>query len=378
MRWGLLAFAVLAAATAGVSFAVSGGTRHTAATWNGSTLQATWVDRNGDGVLERGPGEPLVPRTELAPVSRAGGILATFAQITDAHVVEEESPARLEMLDRLGPPFTSAFRPQESLAGQVLAATVRALNSEHPRAVVETGDLIDNAQANELDEATALLNGGTINPASGARRYEGVQSANDADPFYYRPDVDPPRHPGLVAAAQRDVRSPGLRAPWYPVVGNHDVLVQGNVAPNARTRAIAVGSRKLVGLSEAALAAANTRTLSASIVGRLLSHGLPGRAVRVTPHLDFAEVVARLRQSLALAFLCLRREVMPEFENACCTPLRRHLLPGLVERVGSAPPALQMPRVHQQQREVALEHVPHRLPQHAGRLHGHVRHAQLL
>jgi len=292
MKVGLVALGA-AVAVAGVAIALSGRSSHDTRTWDGSTLRATFVDRDGDGVLARGPGEPFVHRTELAPRTRAGATLATFAQITDAHLTDEESPARLEMLDRLGSPFTSAFRPQEALTAHVLAAAVRSLNTLRPDAVVVTGDLIDNAQANELAEATAVLNGGIVHPTSGARRYEGVQSANNPDPFYYRPDVDPPRHPGLLAEAGRDFRSPGSRAPWYPVVGNHDVLVQGNFAPGPETRRIAVGPLKLVRLSPPALAAVRDGRLSGSIVLRLLYNGLPGRAEAVTPDSGRQEVSPR-------------------------------------------------------------------------------------
>jgi len=233
---------LVAAAAAVYGFLGAGGGRP----WDGSTLAATWIDPHGTGTLVRGPGEPLLDRTDLAPKSRAVGALATFVTVGDPEITDAQSPARLEMLDRYGAPFTSAFRPQETLTGPVFAASLASVNTVHPTAVVFTGDMINNDQENELDEFLAIMHGGRVNPDSGAPGYQGVQASSNPDPYYYRPGVDPPQHPGLLSAATRPFESPGVRVPWYPVVGDHDLLVQGNLPATPVTNAIATGSRSLV------------------------------------------------------------------------------------------------------------------------------------
>ena len=128
----------------------------------------------------------------------------------------------------------STFRPQEALdhAGARRRRCARS-NREHPQAVFVTGDIVDNAQANELDTALAVLDGGArATPTPARPATTGVQEADNPDPFYYRPDNDAPRHPGRARRrAARRSRAAGLDAPWYPVLGNHDVLAQGEVPP---------------------------------------------------------------------------------------------------------------------------------------------------
>ena len=185
----------------------------------------------------------LIDRTDLAPGVVGGRSVALLAHLTDAHVIDEESPARVPFLRRLGPPFNSTFRPQEALSKRVLAGALRSVAALRPDAVIQGGDLIDNAQRNELEWALALLSGGRIDPRSGNRAYEGVQAQADPDPFYYRPDLDAPRHPGLLAEAVRPFTSSGTTAPVYPVLGDHDILAQGVLVPTPLTRAIALGNR---------------------------------------------------------------------------------------------------------------------------------------
>ena len=294
-RRELLAAAGVAGAAALLGCGGGGGARP------GSTVARTLGDPDGDGLLNVGRGLALADRTELAPRAAVRGTLATLAQVSDLHVRDAQSPGRVTFLDRLGPGLGSAFRWHETLTAQVVAATVDAVNAARPDAVLVTGDLVDSAQRNELAWALTLLGGGTLRPDSGRRGYRGVQSPDIADPLYYRPDVDAPRHPGLLARAVAPVRSAGLHAPWHAVLGNHDILVAGELAPTAATRAAATGDRLLVTPSPDLLRGLRSTRLTRAQVDELLRSGLDGDALTVAPdpartQLGAGDVVARLRR----------------------------------------------------------------------------------
>lgn len=278
------------------------------ASGTGSTLASTWGDPVGDGQLRILPGERLRARTELGERSALGGELTRLAHVTDAHVLDASSPARVSFLDRLGSPFQSTFRPQETLTAHVLAGAARAVRDLGPALVLQGGDLIDNDQANELDHALGALRGGTVSPASGRDGYFGVQLGSDTDPFYYRPAVDAPRHPGLLRRAVAPFASRGAGAPLYPVLGDHDALVAGEIVPTELTRSLAVGERALWDLPRGLSLPPGARSTALispdgppepGLVDDLLRRALAGSTVRVPPdperrELSFAEVRARL------------------------------------------------------------------------------------
>jgi hypothetical protein len=207
----------------------------------GSTLESTWGEPDGTGRLEVTPGEPLQERFGLGGRATLGRRLATLVHLTDAHILDASSPARVPFLDRLGRPFHSTFRPQEALTAQVLAGALAAVRAVGPDALIQGGDLIDNAQHNELALALAILRGGEIQPPP----YHGVQRAANPDPAYYRPDLDEPRHPALLDQAAQPLESPGVSCPVLPVLGDHDVLVAGELLPNELLNGFAVGEQAM-------------------------------------------------------------------------------------------------------------------------------------
>jgi len=208
--------------------------------------------------------------------------LLSLIHISDTHICDAQSPARVEYLDRFADPHHPAaaligtligtYRAQEILTVQVLQSMIQTINKINQGpvtgaaidAVLITGDLTDNAQINELQWCSTLIEGGKVRPDSGSHhQWEGA-GGDRYSPFFWNPHgtpagerVDFPRElygypeiPELLDAVRAPLISPGITHDVFPIHGNHDALLQGTVAPDEFLREFAKSNVKIVELSD--------------------------------------------------------------------------------------------------------------------------------
>ncbi len=174
-------------------------------------------DRNLWGVTTVEPGElhTRIDWLDVASIvdtpSGPAGSMLYMAQLSDIHILDEESPARTINIDQITSP---SWRKQEAHNCQVLDAMVRKLHQFNALRRLDcaliTGDCIDNNQRNELEWFLGIMEGGVVVPNSG-----------DLEDPRKGPDNDP--HDAFEAYGMGGI-------PWYMVAGNHDVLIQGNLS----------------------------------------------------------------------------------------------------------------------------------------------------
>lgn len=163
------------------------------------------------------PGEPHLLRDDLEVGDATPGerkSLLYLVHLSDAQLIDTQSPAYVpaNKYTAMGDAMP-AFHQNGPLAPHLLDAVVQTANQfgiQRPYDfVIHTGDAIEDSQSNEIEWFMTVMDGGQVYPDSG-----------DADDPIPGPDNDA-WDPFLAGGVSSGV-------PWFQVMGNHDLSVNGN------------------------------------------------------------------------------------------------------------------------------------------------------
>jgi metallophosphoesterase (TIGR03768 family) len=188
-----------------------------------------WSPQAGIGFTKR---LDLMPSVYAATSQTVTGsaLLLRFFTMTDIHLTDVQSPAETIFfgLGQLSypPAVNAAYSPVIPYTTQVLDAAVQTVNALHRKQAVDfglfLGDVINNAQHNELRWFIDILDGKIINPNSDPK------STSTTD--YMRTF----KAAGLDAAIK-----------WYQVIGNHDHFWSGMNTPTDKIAQALIGEQVL-------------------------------------------------------------------------------------------------------------------------------------
>jgi 3',5'-cyclic AMP phosphodiesterase CpdA len=148
-------------------------------------------------------------------------LVARLAHISDSHLIDEESPARLVFAKGFVP---FAYRPYERYSTQLLDGIIRAINRFHASGntidcVIHTGDVADNQQFNERRWFRQVVDGESLDPRTGP---------DDRPPDRRGPvELDPHASFQPEGLYRQGVHGDRPSIPWYDLVGNHDRYALG-------------------------------------------------------------------------------------------------------------------------------------------------------
>ncbi|WP_457256437.1 metallophosphoesterase [Pedococcus sp. P5_B7] len=194
--------------------------------------------------------------------------IGSFAHVSDLHITDVESPARLDFVIDLAddPRYEQAVpvpRPQQLTSTHAAAATMATVDrlaaAGEVDFVVLTGDLVDNAQRNELTRLETMLTGGRVHPTHATGALEGVHTEDWSGAQVWQPHATDnlwatrygfPTDETIPATVSEPFDVPPLRSTILLARGNHDALFAGTVAWTPRLASLAVGDQKVRGLPE--------------------------------------------------------------------------------------------------------------------------------